>query len=111
MNNEKNKKKAEVILSALKGKNQLKEISELCDLFEDRDTLHGIGIIKTIGSNYDKSRAIDYLLETNEQLISIIRGFIETHNYVIDFMSELSAEVIDNINDDQNDGGIKNEKD
>lgn len=111
MNNEKNKKKAEVILSALKGKNQLKEISELCDLFEDRDTLRGIRIVKIIGSNYDKSRAIDYLLETNEQLISIIRGFIETYNYVIDFMSELSAEAIDNINDDQNDGGIKNEKD
>jgi hypothetical protein len=107
MNDEKNKKKAEVILSALKGKNQLKEISEFCDLFEDRDTLHGIMIAKIIGSNYDKSRAIDYLLETNEQLISIIRGFIETYNYVIDFMSELSAEAIDNINDDQNDGGIK----
>lgn len=111
MNNEKNKKKAEVILSALKGKNQLKEISELCDLVVDHNTLHGIKIVKAIGSHYDKSRAIDYLLETNEQLISIIRGFIETYNYVIDFMSELSAEAIDNIKDDQNDGGTKNEKD
>ena len=111
MNDEKNKKKAEVILSALKGKNQLKEIEGFCDLVENPDTLHSIMIVKTIGSHYDKSRTIEYLLETNEQLISIIRGFIETYNYVIDFMSELSAEAIDNINDDQNDGGIKNEKD
>lgn len=111
MNDEKNKKKAEVILSALKGKSQLNEISEICDVFENPDTLHGIMIAKIIGSNYDKSRAIDYLMETNEQLISIIRGFIETYNYVIDFMSELSAEVINNIDDDQNDGDTKNEED
>lgn len=111
MNDEKNKKKAEILISALKGKNQLKEISEICDLVENPDTLHGIRIIKTIGSHYDKSRTIDYLLEANEQLISIVRGFIETYNYVIDFMSELSAEAINNIDDDQNAGGTKNEKD
>ena len=111
MNDEKNKKKAEVILSALKGKNQLKEISELCDFLCNEKQIKTYKVVKVVGTSRDKDLAIDYLLETKDQLISIIRGFIETYNYVIDFMSELSAEAIDNINDDQNDGGIDDEKD
>lgn len=111
MNDEKNKKKAEVILSALKGKNQLKELSEFCDFLCDEKQIKTYKAVKVVGTSHEKNFVIDLLLETNEQLISIIRGFIETYNYVIDFMSELSAEAIDNINDDQNDGGTKNEKD
>ena len=110
MSDEKNKKKAEVILSALKGKNQLKEISEFCDFLCDEKQIKTYKVVKVVGTSHDKELAIDYLLETNEQLISIIRGFIETYNYVIDFMSELSAEAINNI-DDQNNGGNNNEKD
>ena len=110
MNDEKNKAKAEILINALKGKNQLKEIEGFCDLVENPDTLRGIKIVKIIGSSYDKSRAIEYLLETKDQLVSIIRDFIKSYNYVIDFISELSANAINNINDDQNDGGNDNEK-
>ena len=110
MNDEKNKAKAEILINALKGKNQLKEIEDFCNLVENPDTLRGIKVIKFMGSTYDKSCAIDYLLETRDQLVSIIRDFIESYNYVIDFMSEMSANAINNINDDQNDGGNNNEE-
>lgn len=111
MNNKKNKKKAEVLLSALKGKNKLKEIEDFCNFLNDEKNIKTYKVIKVVGTSHDKDLAIDLLLETHEQLISIIRDFIESYNYVIDFMSELSAEAIDNIDIDQNDGGIDDEKD
>ena len=110
MNDEKNKAKAEILINALKGKKQLKEIEDFCDLVGNPDTLRGIMVVKFMGSSHDKSCAIEYLLETKDQLVSIIRDFIKSYNYLIDFMSELSANAINNINDDQNDGGNNNEE-
>ena len=108
MNNEKNKKKAEILISALKGKNQLKEISDMCDLICREDIKQGLNFIRMAGTSVQKNAAIDYFMGVNEQLISVIRDFIDAYDYVIDTMSEISAISLDNNN---NDGGIKNEKD
>ena len=108
MNDEKNKKKAEILISALKGKNQLKEISDMCDLICREDVKQDLNFARIAGTSVQKNAAIDYLMGVNEQLISVIRDFIDAYDYVIDTMSEISATALDN---NTNDGGIKNEKD